>query len=192
MRSNTFSRHPARLRARPAPVRGDGHLTPSALLLRPLLRHFFCRQLNDDTGMNDHASDDDDDGADDDGADFAACNRNGRGAPRNSVKRQSQGSRYECSLYFLTKKFVGLIQVAEDGILDLNSAAVDLHVKVPISPPAASPVIRPCHAPLPLRIAAARRWLWLMLLPLDPPPPTSAPSRSEGSTTSPTCLRVSG
>lgn len=42
----------------------------------------------------------------------------------------ASGSRYECSLYFLTKKFVGLVKHAEDGILDLNSAVVELRVKV--------------------------------------------------------------
>jgi hypothetical protein len=94
-------------------------------------RYFLAHhaQLNDEMGGNNHATDEEEEDGADDGADFAARNRNGRGMPRNSIKRQSQGSRYECSLYFLTKKFVGLIQVAEEGILDLNSAAVELHVK---------------------------------------------------------------
>ena len=91
--------------------------------------HAHHAQMNDEMGGNNHATDEEEEDGADDGADFAARNRNGRGMPRNSIKRQSQGSRYECSLYFLTKKFVGLIQVAEEGILDLNSAAIELHVK---------------------------------------------------------------
>ena len=92
------------------------------------------KTIDDIIGDNAGSEESGDDGAEEGADDFAARNRNGRGAPRNSVKRQSQGSRYECSLYFLTKKFVGLIQLAEDGILDLNSAAVDLQVKVTSSP----------------------------------------------------------
>jgi hypothetical protein len=37
--------------------------------------------------------------------------------------------RYDCSLGLLTKKFVGLVQQAENGILDLNSAAEHLGVQ---------------------------------------------------------------
>lgn len=37
--------------------------------------------------------------------------------------------RYDCSLGLLTKKFVGLVQQAENGILDLNAAAEHLGVQ---------------------------------------------------------------
>lgn len=37
--------------------------------------------------------------------------------------------RYDCSLGLLTKKFIALIKSAEDGILDLNQAAVTLEVQ---------------------------------------------------------------
>lgn len=37
--------------------------------------------------------------------------------------------RYDSSLGLLTKKFVGLIQAAPDGVLDLNTAATQLSVQ---------------------------------------------------------------
>lgn len=40
------------------------------------------------------------------------------------------GSRYDSSLGLLTRKFIGLMEEAEDGLLDLNKAAEALHVQV--------------------------------------------------------------
>lgn len=59
-----------------------------------------------------------------------------RAAPRPAAdgavkrKRASQsGSRYDNSLALLTQKFVGLIQEAPDGCVDLNLAAQELNVQ---------------------------------------------------------------
>jgi len=41
----------------------------------------------------------------------------------------ASSSRYDCSLGLLTKKFVGLVQQASNGILDLNAAAEQLGVQ---------------------------------------------------------------
>lgn len=41
------------------------------------------------------------------------------------------GCRFDSSLGMLTKKFLSLIEKAEDGILDLNQAADELQVRVP-------------------------------------------------------------
>ena len=43
---------------------------------------------------------------------------------------RAYGSRYDCSLGLLTKKFVSLVQQAPNGILDLNIAAGQLDVQV--------------------------------------------------------------
>jgi transcription factor E2F3 len=40
------------------------------------------------------------------------------------------GSRYDCSLGLLTRRFVGLVQQANNGVLDLNSASDQLGVQV--------------------------------------------------------------
>lgn len=40
------------------------------------------------------------------------------------------GSRYDASLGLLTRKFVGLLEDAEEGLLDLNKAAEALGVQV--------------------------------------------------------------
>ena len=37
------------------------------------------------------------------------------------------GSRYDCSLGILTKKFVTLVKSADHGVLDLNSAGIQVH-----------------------------------------------------------------
>ncbi|XP_038716349.1 transcription factor E2FC isoform X2 [Tripterygium wilfordii] len=47
----------------------------------------------------------------------------------DSVSGANPGCRYECSLGLLTKKFVSLIQGAEDGTLDLNKTAEALQVQ---------------------------------------------------------------
>mmetsp|Transcript_57301 Transcript_57301/g.119799 ORF Transcript_57301/g.119799 Transcript_57301/m.119799 type:complete len:345 (-) Transcript_57301:219-1253(-) len=62
------------------------------------------------------------------------CADGGRaGAKKTSAPRQIEsggaGSRYDCSLGLLTKKFVGLVQQAPNGILDLNTAATELGVQ---------------------------------------------------------------
>ncbi|XP_038716350.1 transcription factor E2FC isoform X3 [Tripterygium wilfordii] len=48
----------------------------------------------------------------------------------DSVSGANPGCRYECSLGLLTKKFVSLIQGAEDGTLDLNKTAEALQTEV--------------------------------------------------------------
>ena len=44
-------------------------------------------------------------------------------------KKSRTGSRYDSSLSLLTKKFVELVNAADDGILDLNHAAKTLDVQ---------------------------------------------------------------
>ena len=41
--------------------------------------------------------------------------------------------RYDSSLGLLTKKFVGLVEAAPDGVLDLNKAADNLKVRLVIN-----------------------------------------------------------
>mmetsp|Transcript_67745 Transcript_67745/g.167367 ORF Transcript_67745/g.167367 Transcript_67745/m.167367 type:complete len:319 (+) Transcript_67745:25-981(+) len=110
-------------------IEAESPVVPDGLLRRS--RRATLKEKHHDEDDNAVSEDSQDEGADHDGGDEGGSRRShGRGAPRNAVKRHAQaGSRYECSLYFLTKKFVGLVQLAEDGILDLNSAAVDLRVK---------------------------------------------------------------
>eukprot|EP00961_Rhodomonas_salina_P141306 1902379-Rhodomonas_salina.1 len=48
-----------------------------------------------------------------------------------SRQEVSPRSRYDCSLGLLTKKFVQLVQQAPNGILDLNTASVELEVQLP-------------------------------------------------------------
>ncbi|XP_068645846.1 transcription factor E2FB-like isoform X2 [Aristolochia californica] len=52
----------------------------------------------------------------------------GSGSPSN-VLPPANSCRYDSSLGLLTKKFINLIQQAEDGSLDLNQAAEDLEVQ---------------------------------------------------------------
>jgi transcription factor E2F3 len=47
--------------------------------------------------------------------------------PRSSL--DTGGKRYDCSLGLLTERFFELIRNAEDGVLDLNSAADELGVQ---------------------------------------------------------------
>jgi transcription factor E2F3 len=42
------------------------------------------------------------------------------------------GCRYDSSLGMLTKKFINLINKADDGVLDLNHAADMLQVRAPV------------------------------------------------------------
>ena len=44
------------------------------------------------------------------------------------------GCRYDSSLGLLTKKFVGLVEAAPDGVLDLNKAAEALNVRHSLPP----------------------------------------------------------
>jgi len=53
----------------------------------------------------------------------------GIGSPTASAPTPSGTCRYDSSLGLLTKKFVNLINQAEDGVLDLNKAADTLHVQ---------------------------------------------------------------
>ena len=47
----------------------------------------------------------------------------------NSLEKAKTGSRYDTSLGILTKRFVGILKKAPNGILDLNKAAEDLGVQ---------------------------------------------------------------
>ena len=57
------------------------------------------------------------------------------------------GCRYDSSLGHLTKKFVGLVEAAPDGVLDLNKAAEALNVRIHVAllcPQCANGVMHAC------------------------------------------------
>mmetsp|Transcript_35584 Transcript_35584/g.93425 ORF Transcript_35584/g.93425 Transcript_35584/m.93425 type:complete len:309 (+) Transcript_35584:123-1049(+) len=90
-------------------------------------------QTNPDPDIEDDMDDYDDDGpSGGPSAKRKLVDGDGRGAGKKSnTPRQieSGGSRYDCSLGLLTKKFVSLVQQAPSGILDLNTAATELGVQ---------------------------------------------------------------
>mmetsp|Transcript_26108 Transcript_26108/g.84024 ORF Transcript_26108/g.84024 Transcript_26108/m.84024 type:complete len:263 (+) Transcript_26108:96-884(+) len=53
----------------------------------------------------------------------------GAATPAKRKRNSQTGSRYDNSLALLTQKFVGLIQEAPDGCVDLNAAAQELNVQ---------------------------------------------------------------
>lgn len=60
----------------------------------------------------------------------SSASRPGKKAAAGGRAVEASGnSRYDCSLGLLTKKFVSLVQQAPGGILDLNTAAVELEVQ---------------------------------------------------------------
>jgi hypothetical protein len=57
------------------------------------------------------------------------------------------GCRYDSSLGLLTKKFVGLVEAAPDGVLDLNKAAEALNVGLLCLPIVLTLLAHSMHAP---------------------------------------------